>query len=96
MFTLPKGSRFAVVIMSIGIITGTSQLAAAKTWYQAHPRRDEVNARLNRRIFGSIRSSSTAGSALPAPMPCTIKTSSSARKNASTPARTAATSRAAS
>jgi hypothetical protein len=47
MFALSKGSRFAVVVMSLGLLAGTSQLAAAKTWYQEHPRRAEVNARLN-------------------------------------------------
>jgi hypothetical protein len=46
MFNLSKGPRFAVVIMSLGLLTGTSQLAAAKTWSQDHPRRAEVNARL--------------------------------------------------
>jgi hypothetical protein len=49
MFALPKGSRFVVVVMSRGLLAGTSQLAAAKTWSQEHPRRAEVNARFNLR-----------------------------------------------
>jgi hypothetical protein len=46
MFTISKGPRFAVVIMSLALVAGTSQLAVAKTWPQTHPRRAEVNARL--------------------------------------------------
>jgi hypothetical protein len=46
MFSVSKGSRFAIVAMSLGLLAGTSQLAAAGTWQQDHPRRTEVNARL--------------------------------------------------
>jgi hypothetical protein len=46
MFTISKGSRLAVIVMSLGFVAGTCQLAAAKTWSQTHPRRDEVNDRL--------------------------------------------------
>jgi hypothetical protein len=41
-----KGSRLAVIIMSLGVVAATTQIASAKTWQQTHPRRDEVNARL--------------------------------------------------
>jgi len=46
MFTISKGSRLAVIVMSLGVVAATSQIAAAKTWSQEHPRRAEVNARL--------------------------------------------------
>jgi hypothetical protein len=48
---LSKGSRFAVIAMSLGIVTATSELAAAGTWQKDHPRRAEVNARLNLQNF---------------------------------------------
>jgi hypothetical protein len=47
MLALSKGSRFAVIAMSLGIVAATSELAAAGTWQQDHPRRTEVNARLD-------------------------------------------------
>jgi hypothetical protein len=47
MFTVSYGSRLAVVILSLGVVAGTAQLASAETWNQTHPRRAEVNARLN-------------------------------------------------
>ena len=47
MFTASYGSRMAVVILSLGVVAGTAQLASAETWNQAHPRRAEVNARLD-------------------------------------------------
>jgi hypothetical protein len=46
MFNISKRSSLAVIIMSLGLVAGTCQLAAAKTWSQTHPRRDEVNDRL--------------------------------------------------
>ena len=45
MFTTSKGTRSAIIILSLGFIAGTTQLAAAG-WVQNHPRRAEVNARL--------------------------------------------------
>jgi hypothetical protein len=45
MFTTSKGTRFAILILSLGLVASTSQLAAAG-WVQNHPRRAEVNARL--------------------------------------------------
>jgi hypothetical protein len=45
MFTTSKGTRFAIIILSLGLVAGTTQLAAAG-WVQNHPRRAEVNARL--------------------------------------------------
>jgi hypothetical protein len=47
MFTISKGSRIALTVLSFGIMVGTTGLASAETWDQAHPRRAEVNARLN-------------------------------------------------
>jgi hypothetical protein len=47
MFNISYGSRIAVIILSLGVVTGTAGLANAETWNQAHPRRAEVNARLN-------------------------------------------------
>jgi type II secretory pathway component HofQ len=46
MFTNFKGSRIALTILSLGVLAGATQLANAETWNQAHPRRAEVNARL--------------------------------------------------
>ena len=46
MFIISKGSPLAVIVMSLGIVACTTQFAAAKTWTQDHPRRAEVNARL--------------------------------------------------
>jgi hypothetical protein len=53
MFTMSKGSRIALTILSLGVMAGTTGLASAETWNEAHPRRAEVNGRLdnqNRRI----------------------------------------------
>jgi hypothetical protein len=47
MFTVSYGSRIAVIILSLGVVAGAAGLANAETWNQAHPRRAEVNARLN-------------------------------------------------
>jgi hypothetical protein len=47
MSTISYGSRIAVIMLSLGVVAGTAQLASAETWNQAHPRRAEVNARLN-------------------------------------------------
>jgi hypothetical protein len=47
MFAISYGSRIAVIILSLGVVAGTAGLANAETWNQAHPRRAEVNARLN-------------------------------------------------
>jgi hypothetical protein len=47
MFAVSNGSRIAVIILSLGVVAGTAGLANAETWNQAHPRRAEVNARLN-------------------------------------------------
>jgi hypothetical protein len=46
MFTISHGSRMAVIILSLGVVAGTAELASAGTWNQNHPRRAEVNARL--------------------------------------------------
>jgi hypothetical protein len=45
MFTTSKKSRLAVIITSLGLVACTSQLASAG-WAENHPRRAEVNARL--------------------------------------------------
>jgi hypothetical protein len=45
MFTMSKKSRLAAIITSLGLVACTSQLASAG-WAQNHPRRAEVNARL--------------------------------------------------
>jgi hypothetical protein len=53
MFTISKGSGIALTVLSLGVMIGTTGLASAETWNQAHPRRAEVNGRLdnqNRRI----------------------------------------------
>src|SRR5216683_697626 len=47
MFTISHGSRIAVIILTLGVVAGTTELANAGTWNQNHPRRAEVNARLN-------------------------------------------------
>jgi hypothetical protein len=47
MFTILNGSRIAIAILTLGIVAGATELASAETWNQAHPRRAEVNARLN-------------------------------------------------
>ncbi len=46
MSTISKGSRLAVIVLSLGVVAATTQIASAKTWQQTHPRRDEVNDRL--------------------------------------------------
>jgi len=46
MFSTFKGSRLAVIILSLGVVAATAELAAAGTWDQNHPRRAEVNGRL--------------------------------------------------
>jgi hypothetical protein len=45
MFTTSNKSRFAIIITSLSLLACTSQLASAG-WAQNHPRRAEVNARL--------------------------------------------------
>jgi hypothetical protein len=45
MFTTSNRPRLAAIIMSLGFVAATTQLAAAG-WAQNHPRRAEVNARL--------------------------------------------------
>src|SRR5260370_1365317 len=45
MFTTSKKSSLAVIITSLGVVACTSQMASAG-WAQNHPRRAEVNARL--------------------------------------------------
>jgi len=58
MFTTSHGSRMAVIILSLGVVAGTAELANAGTWNQNHPRRAEVNARLanqNHRINQELR-----------------------------------------
>jgi hypothetical protein len=47
MSKISKGSRVALTILSLGVLAGTTSLASAETWNQAHPRRAEVNARLD-------------------------------------------------
>ena len=47
MSTMSKGSCIALTILSLGILAGATGAASAETWNQAHPRRAEVNARLN-------------------------------------------------
>jgi hypothetical protein len=67
MFTISFGSRMAIIMLSLGVLAGTAQLANAETWNEAHPRRAEVNARLdnqNRRINQERREGEiTAGQA---------------------------------
>jgi hypothetical protein len=46
MFTVSKGSRMAVVLLTLGVVAGTAEVANAGTWNQNHPRRAEVNGRL--------------------------------------------------
>jgi len=46
MFTILNGSRIAITILTLGVVAGTTAIANAETWNQAHPRRAEVNARL--------------------------------------------------
>jgi len=58
MFTISNGSRMAVVILALGVVGGTAELANAGTWNQNHPRRAEVNTRLanqNQRINRELR-----------------------------------------
>ncbi len=47
MFAVSYGSRIAVIILSLGVVAGTAEFANAETWNEAHPRRAEVNGRLN-------------------------------------------------
>jgi len=51
MFTTLKGSRFAVIILSLGVVAATTDLAAAGPWNWNHPRRAEVNGRLANQNF---------------------------------------------
>ena len=66
MFTTPNGPRLAAIILSLGFVAATTQLAAAG-WAENHPRRAEVNARLglqNWRINQEFREGEiTAGQA---------------------------------
>jgi hypothetical protein len=64
MSTISKRSRIALTILSLGVLAGGTQLANAETWKQAHPRRAEVNARLenqNRRINQERREGEISG-----------------------------------
>jgi hypothetical protein len=64
MFTISKGSRIALALLSLGVMAGTTGLASAETWNQAHPRRAEVNARLgnqNSRINKERREGEISG-----------------------------------
>src|SRR5258708_39386052 len=45
MFTISKKSGLAVIVTALGLVACTSQMASAG-WAQNHPRRAEVNARL--------------------------------------------------
>src|SRR5258708_33660884 len=45
MFTISKKSGLAVLVTALGLVACTSQMASAG-WAQNHPRRAEVNARL--------------------------------------------------
>jgi hypothetical protein len=45
MFTMSKKSGLAVLVTTLGLVACTSQMASAG-WAQNHPRRAEVNARL--------------------------------------------------
>jgi hypothetical protein len=67
MFTISNGSRIAVIILSLGVVAGTAELANAETWNEAHPRRAQVNGRLanqNARINDERREGGiTAGQA---------------------------------
>src|SRR5262249_61225199 len=45
MFTISKKSSLAIIVTSLGVVACTSQMASAG-WPQNHPRRAEVNARL--------------------------------------------------
>ena len=47
MFTVFDNTRMAVIILTLGVVAGTTGIANAGTWNQNHPRRAEVNARLN-------------------------------------------------
>jgi hypothetical protein len=47
MFTVSNVSRTALIVLTLGVVAGTAELANAGTWNQNHPRRAEVNARLN-------------------------------------------------
>jgi hypothetical protein len=64
MFANFKGSRIALTILSLGVLAGATQFANAETWNQAHPRRAEVNARLenqNHRINQERREGEITG-----------------------------------
>jgi hypothetical protein len=57
MFNMPKGRRTAAIILSLGLLAVTTQIAAAG-WAENHPRRAEVNGRLanqNARINQEVR-----------------------------------------
>jgi Flp pilus assembly protein TadB len=66
MFMISKSSRPAVIMLSLGLVAATTQLAAAG-WAENHPRRAEVNERLenqNARIHQERREGEiTAGQA---------------------------------
>jgi len=64
MSTISKGSRIALTILSLGILAGATQIANAETWDQKHPRRAEVNSRLdnqNKRIKEERREGEISG-----------------------------------
>jgi hypothetical protein len=91
MFTNSNGPRLAVVILSLGFVAATTQLAAAG-WAESHPRRAEVNARLdfqNWRINHEFREGEITAARRAR---FTRKTASFAPRSASTPRSTAATS----
>jgi hypothetical protein len=46
MLTISHRSRIACIILSLGVVAGTTAIANAETWNEAHPRRAEVNGRL--------------------------------------------------
>jgi hypothetical protein len=47
MLTIFNGSRIALTILSLGVLAGATQLANAQTWEDAHPRRAQVQERLD-------------------------------------------------
>jgi hypothetical protein len=51
MFKLFNGSRIALTILSLGVLTGATELANAQTWDDAHPRRAQVLERLDNQHY---------------------------------------------
>ena len=92
MFNNQKTIKALALALLASFAVGTAGTAFAGKWQQHHPRRTQVNSRLNnqnRRIHAEVKKGENRSSRRPA---CTTKTAKFAMKNAPWLRRTARTS----